>query len=215
MKIKYLGHSSFLLVSRSNQRIITDPYTPGYDLKYNPINEPADIVTVSHSHDDHNNSSVIKGNPVIIKNPGSQLIKGIEIRALSVYHDANQGTKRGRNLIFCFNIDGLNICHLGDLGHTLNPEQISWLGPVDILMIPVGGYYTINAQEATGVVQSLHPGVVIPMHFKTPKLDYPIQGVDEFLKGKNQVSRLNSSEIEFTVDALPKENRIVVLQPAL
>ncbi len=116
------------------------------------------------------------------------------------------------NLIFCFKVDGLNLCHMGDLGHQLNQQQLSEVGQVDILFIPVGGYYTIDAKEATEVVQAVKPKMIFPMHYKTSKADYPITGVDQFLKDKKNIRRLNSSEIEINKDTLPKETEVVILQ---
>ena len=215
MKIKYLGHSSLLISSKDNVKIITDPYTPGHGIAYKAINESADIVTITHNHGDHNNIASVKGSPAILREAGSKTIKGIEIKSVSLYHDAAQGSQRGVNLAFCLKVDGITVCHLGDLGHTLKPEQISAIGQVDILLIPVGGFFTIDAKEASVVAKSLKSKVIIPMHYKTPKADFPIAAVDEFLKDKKNVRRLNSSEVEFNSDTLPKETEIIVLQPAL
>jgi L-ascorbate metabolism protein UlaG (beta-lactamase superfamily) len=215
VKIKYLAHSSFLITSNGNVRIITDPYNVGQGLSYGPINETADIVTVSHGHSDHNNAAAIEGSPVILKEAGSRTIKGIEIRSIPVYHDEAHGTKRGNNLIFCFKIDELNICHLGDLGHPLNRQELSDLGQVNVLMIPIGGFFTIDAKEADSVARSIGAMAIIPMHYKTAKTDYPIKPVGEFMKQKKNVREVNSSEVKFTKDTLPREAEIIVLQPAL
>ena len=128
MQIKWLGHSSFLITSQDKNKIITDPYTVGRGINYNPINESADIVTVSHNHGDHNNAGAIKGNPRILNEAGSQTVKDIEIKTVPVFHDEAQGSKRGNDLIFCFKVDGMNLCHMGDLGHQLNQQQLSEIG---------------------------------------------------------------------------------------
>jgi L-ascorbate metabolism protein UlaG (beta-lactamase superfamily) len=214
MLIKWFGHASFLIVSRDQVKIITDPYTVGRGINYLPINETADIVTKSHDHGDHNNIRAIKGNPSILSNAGPQAVKNFEIKAVPAYHDEAEGSKRGSDLIFCMKVDGMNLCHLGDLGHQLSPQQLKEIGQVDILFIPVGGYYTIDAREATAVVQSIQPKMVLPMHYKTPKSDYPIAGVEEFLKGKSNVRRVNGSEIEIQKNHLPKTTEILVLEPA-
>lgn len=214
MKIKYLGHASFLITSRDGKKIITDPYTPGKGMKYDPISDSADIVTCSHGHDDHNNAKVIKGNPVILTEACSQTIKGIPVKTVGAFHDEAGGSKRGNNLIFCFKMDGLNLCHLGDLGHPLSPQQLADIGPVDVLFIPVGGFFTIDAMKATAVAESLKPGIVFPMHYKTSKSDYPIAGVDEFLKDKKNIRRLDSSEIELDRAKLPAETEFIVLKSA-
>lgn len=212
MQIKWLGHASFLITSKDKNKIVTDPYTVGGGINYKPINESADIVTMSHGHGDHNNAKSIKGNPKILKEAGSYTVKDIEIKTVPVFHDEDQGSKHGKNLIFCFKVDGLNLCHMGDLGHQLNQQQLSEVGQVDILFIPVGGYYTIDAKEATEVVQAVKPKMIFPMHYKTSKADYPITGVDQFLKDKKNIRRLNSSEIEINKDTLPKETEVVILQ---
>jgi L-ascorbate metabolism protein UlaG (beta-lactamase superfamily) len=215
MKIKWLGHASFLIISEEGTRIITDPYSVSGGISYAPITESADAVTVSHEHGDHNNSGVVKGSPHEIRGEGISKVKGIEFKGIASYHDAGKGSQRGTNTIFCFAVDGINICHLGDLGHLLSDKQIMDIGPVDIVLVPVGGYFTIDAEQATAVSQSLEARVVIPMHYKTAGCGYPISGVDEFLKGKKNVRRLDASEIEFGRDKLPEQTEIVVLRHAL
>ncbi len=215
MKIKWLGHASFLITSDSGIRIITDPYTTGGPLTYGEIKESADIVTVSHDHSDHNNSAAVRGNPKIIKGAGSAEVKGIAFEGIPTAHDEAGGSKRGYNTIFCFEVDGLKLCHAGDLGHTLGKKEIDEIDKVDILLIPVGGYYTIDANVATEVCDKLKPKVIIPMHYKTDKCSYPISTVDGFLKGKKDVSRLNTSEIEFKPGKLPATTQIIVLKSAL
>jgi L-ascorbate metabolism protein UlaG (beta-lactamase superfamily) len=214
MQIKWLGHASFLITARDKKRILTDPYTAGNGINYGPINESSDIVTKSHNHSDHNNTKAIKGNPIILAEAGLHSAQGIELRAIPVFHDEVQGSKRGNDLIFCFKMDGMKLCHLGDLGHLLDKQQLSAIGPVDILFIPVGGYFTIDAKEATAVARSINPKLIFPMHYKTPKTEYPIAGVDEFLKDKKNVRRMNSIEFEVSQDKVPKETEIIVLNSA-
>ncbi len=212
MKIKWLGHASFLITSKDNIRIITDPYMAGKGLNYRPINEAADIVTVSHSHGDHNNAAAVKGSPKTLNEPGSQVIKGVALKTISSFHDETRGSQRGNNLIFCFKVDGMNLCHLGDLGHELSRQQISEIGPVDVLFIPVGGYFTIDAEQATRIVEAIKPKVIFPMHYKNPKVDYPITGLERFSKGKKNLRKLNSSEIEIEKENLEEGPEIVVLE---
>jgi L-ascorbate metabolism protein UlaG (beta-lactamase superfamily) len=214
MFIKWLGHSSFLITSQDGKKIITDPFHNGHGLNYNPLDESADIVTSSHEHGDHNNVKAIKGNPIILTDPGNNTLKGIDIKAIPAFHDETGGSQRGNDLIFCFKVDGMNLCHMGDLGHQLNQQQISQIGPVEILFIPVGGFFTINAQQASMVAQAIKPRSIFPMHYKTPKTEYPISGIDEFLKNKKNVRRINSAEIEIKKESLPSETEIIVLQSA-
>ena len=215
MRIKYLAHASFLIISQANKRIITDPYYTGKGLNYRDINESADIVTISHGHSDHNNIGAIKGNPIIVKEAASKNVKDIYVKGIPAFHDEAGGSKRGNNLIFCFTVDGIDICHLGDLGHSLTERQLADIGHVDILMIPVGGFFTIDAEEAAAVARSIGAKAIFPMHYKTAKADYSIKSVDEFLQNKNNIRRIKSSEIEITRDTLPSEMQIFVLQPAL
>lgn len=213
MKIKWLGHAAFLITTEKGTRILTDPYKTGNDLRYGDINEAADIVTVSHEHFDHNNVAAVKGKPQVVKD--STEIKGIKFKGTPTYHDDAAGKKRGKNTLFCIEADGLNLCHLGDLGHTLDSKQVAALGKVDILMVPVGGFFTIDAATATKVCDQIKPRVIIPMHFRNEKCQFPLAGVTEFTGGKSNVKQMDGSEVEFRAKELPKETQILVLKPAL
>jgi len=215
MKVKWLGHSCFLITSEGGTRLITDPYTVGAGINYSAIRESADVVTVSHEHGDHNNVSAVPGKPQVIKGSGTKNAAGIEFKGIATYHDDSRGREKGANTVFCFTIDGIRLCHLGDLGHLLSQEQVASIGAVDILFIPVGGFFTIDAAAASEVCQQLKPKVIIPMHYRTPRCDYPISTVDSFLKEKERVKRWDKSEGEFRAGGLPAESEIVVLQPAL
>jgi L-ascorbate metabolism protein UlaG (beta-lactamase superfamily) len=216
MKVTWLGHASFLLVSSAGVRIITDPYTPGmYGLDYDDVNESADIVAVSHEHGDHNNVAAVKGNPQIIRGAGSHEAKGITFRGVAAYHDASKGGERGENTMFCFAVDGVNVCHVGDLGHELDDDAVAEIGQVDLLLLPVGGNFTIDAKVAGHVCEKLRPKVVIPMHFKNDRCPtFPVAEVDEFLGACSNVKTLEGSEVEITADALPAATETIVLQPA-
>ena len=213
MNIKYLGHACFLITSDAGMRIITDPYETGGGLSYGEITESADIVAVSHEHSDHNNVAAVGGNPKVVR--GKARVKGIDFGAIPCYHDDAGGKARGKNTIFCFEVDGIKVCHLGDLGHRLSGTQVAELGEVDILLVPVGGFFTIDARGAIELCGRIKPRVVIPMHYKTSKCDYPIAGVERFLQGKEEVTRSGVSEAEFKSGELPPPTQIVVLKPAL
>ena len=217
MKIKWLGHAAFLITSDSGVKIITDPYTPGgLGLNYGEIKESADVVTVSHEHGDHNNAASVGGNPEVVREASPVEIKGVKFSGLPTYHDNADGSQRGKNTIFCFEVDGIRVCHIGDLGHQLTDKQVADLGKVDILLVPVGGNFTIDAAVATEVSSQLAPWVIIPMHYNNERCNaFPVAGVDEFLKGKAGVSRLDASEVEFKAGELPANAQIIVLQPAL
>jgi L-ascorbate metabolism protein UlaG (beta-lactamase superfamily) len=184
-------------------------------LTYGEITESADIVTVSHGHTDHCNVAAVRGNPEVVRRTGKSTAKGIEFNGIASYHDDAGGTMRGGNIIFCFELDGIRVCHLGDLGHLLDDRQLKEISSVDILLIPVGGFYTIDAKAATEVCDQLKPRVIIPMHYRTEKSFPEISGVDEFIKGRNNVTRRDSSEVEFERGKLPAASQIIVLKPAL
>jgi L-ascorbate metabolism protein UlaG (beta-lactamase superfamily) len=217
MKVKWLGHACFLLTSESGLRIMTDPYESGvFGLEYAPPSVGTDIVTVSHDHADHNNVADVKENPQIVQGVGSQEAKGIQFKGIASAHDESSGKERGSNTIFCFTLDGINVCHLGDLGHDLPDQTAAEIGGVDVLMIPVGGNFTIDAAVANGVCQKLAPKVVIPMHFKNDRCPgFPVAGVEEFTQGREQVRTITDSEVELKKEQLPTATETIVLQPAL
>lgn len=214
MKLKWLGHACFLITSEKGLRIITDPYPQGSGLNYSPINEPADIVVVSHDHFDHNSVSSVPGKPEIVTGSGTKTAKGIQFKGIASHHDESGGKERGSNTVFCFSVDGMKLCHLGDLGHRLSKEQIAEIGAMDILFVPIGGVFTVDAKMASTVSDDVKPKVVIPMHCKTSKCDWPLNTVEDFLAGKKNIKKLDSSEAEFKLGELPKVTEIVVLQPA-
>jgi len=213
MKIRFLGHAAFLITSDKGIKIITDPYKPGCfggGIKYGAIEEPADIVTISHEHDDHNDTN-IKGKPAFVRGAGKKEIKGITIDGLEVYHDKDKGSQRGKNTIFNISVENLNVVHLGDLGHTLTKTEADKIGMVDVLLVPVGGYFTIDAKDAETIVNTLKPKIVIPMHFKTDKCGFPIAPVEDFTKNK-EVEKIDG-EVEIKKENLPTKTTIYVLIP--
>ncbi len=215
MKIKYIGHSCFLVTTDNGTRIITDPYEPGcYDgaMRYRPVGEEADIVLVSHGHPDHCHVESVSGHPKVVQKAGAAAVEDVNILGVSTYHDTSEGSERGTNVIFRLEADGLSLVHVGDLGHTLDEATAHQLKPVDILMMPVGGFFTIGSEEMDALIDALQPGLVIPMHFKTAAVDFPIAPVDDFLSGRGKVVRQGESEVE--VDAFSLPEGILVLEPA-
>jgi L-ascorbate metabolism protein UlaG (beta-lactamase superfamily) len=215
MRINYLGHSTFLITTANNTRIITDPYSPDSRLTHSRINEPAEVATVSHNHRDHAGAESLPGNPQIIKRTGTTTTAGIEFRGIASFHDEFRGNERGSNIIFCFEVDGLRVCHLGDLGHLLDESQTKEIGKVDVLMVPVGGNYTLDARTAHQVCRQLQPRVIIPMHYATDKGLDDINGVDDFIDETPNVMQTNTSDIELRQGALPIAIQTIVLKAAL
>lgn len=223
MHIKYLAHSAFLVTTEAGVRVLFDPYQSGGfggALKYGPIREPADVVVTSHRHADHGHTVGLAGKHTVIDGlqlaeQGPRSVAGVSLCAVHTYHDQNKGRDRGENAVIILEADGLRVCHCGDLGHVLTPAQVEGAGRVDVLLLPVGGHFTIDAAEATQVMQQLQPRITIPMHFKTPKVDFPIAPVEKFLAGKTNVRRPGGSELQVTAGSLPSAPEIVVLDPSL
>ena len=210
MKIKWVGHSSFLIESERGIKIITDPFdeTLGYKLPRIKVN----IITVSHEHFDHNYVRGVKGRSVVFKGVVNRESHKMEFRGISSYHDSVYGGQRGTNTIFVIKADGLNLCHLGDLGHILDSDKLDEIGTIDILFIPVGGFYTIYSSQATQIIKDIKPNIAVPMHYKTEAIKFSIDPVEIFLSDKDNVQRLESSEFEITKGTLPKNTQIYVLQ---
>jgi L-ascorbate metabolism protein UlaG (beta-lactamase superfamily) len=218
VKVKWLGHSAFLLTAADGTSIVTDPYVPGSfsgAIKYGPIREPADAATVSHHHQDHDGVSHLPGKPRVFEGKGTFKAGPISISGIDTFHDANEGAGRGRNTVFVFEADGLRVCHCGDLGHVLTVHQAAAIGKVDVLLVPVGGTFTVDAAAAHKVVEQLAARVTIPMHYKTDRLGFDIAGVDGFLQGKANVRRVGAPEVELSADKLPPAPEIWVLEHAL
>jgi L-ascorbate metabolism protein UlaG (beta-lactamase superfamily) len=206
--ITWLGLSCFRI--RGNQAIIiTDPFPPG--LGYTLGKQTADIVTVSHQHPSHSYDQGISGEHRLLRGPGEYEISGVLILGIAAYHDAVKGQSRGKNTLYLMEIDGVAVCHLGDIGHVLSDEQVEEMGNVDILMLPVGGVSTINAAMAAEIIRKLEPKAVLPMHYKTPKTDRELEPVENFLKemGLGQVE----SRPKFSVSKsnLPISTQVILL----
>jgi L-ascorbate metabolism protein UlaG (beta-lactamase superfamily) len=217
MKIKWYGHSAFQITTDSGTRIIIDPYDPGAfggSLVYGRITDEADIVLTSHNHGDHNYIKDIKGTFAHIKKAGQYEEKGVKIKAIPTFHDKSNGQERGANLVFVVSADDMVVVHLGDLGHVLDSRTLQNVGSADILLVPVGGFFTIDAKEATKVMNDINPAITIPMHYKTEGIVMPINGLEGFTKDKN-VKAVNVSEIVITKAMLPKSKEIIVLRHAL
>ena len=191
--------------------MVTDPYNKETFGRMMPMVK-ADIVTVSHFHPDHCSTEKISGSPFIIDGPGEYEKKGVEILGIASFHDKKNGSERGENTIYVYRMDGLKTCHLGDLGGKLSDKQVERLNEVDILMVPVGGIYTLNAEEAVLVVEQLEPKIVIPMHFKTRDLSFELEPLEKFLKeiGKENITPIG--KLTVTPSSLPEEMEVIWLK---
>lgn len=212
MNIKWLGHSCFKLTAENGTKIVIDPYHNMLGYKLKEID--AHIVTTSHDHFDHNNVGAIKGNFVHIKDSGTFLQRGIGIKGVQTFHDNVSGAERGKNMVYIFTLDGLNVCHCGDLGHLLNLQQINEIGKVDILLLPIGGRAVLDASSAVEVMNQLNPAVVIPMHYRTKALGilgYIFGKVDTFITASKKEAK-NYKELDINVSNIKDFPGISVLQ---
>jgi len=214
MEITHLGHSSFKIRGKS-ATVVTDPFSPEMiGLKFPKVE--ANIVTVSHQHEDHNCAANVSGAPIVVAGPGEYEISGVKIIGVGTYHDEMQGAKRGRNTIYHIEMDGLSIVHTGDLGHKLEEKEMEFLDGVDILMVAVGGFYTIGPEEAAYLVSKLEPAIIIPMHYKEKKGNQTfyadLASVDEFLTQMGKGSVTPVPKLNITKDKLPAESTIVILE---
>ena len=214
MEISYFGLSAFKLKG-SVAAVVTDPYSRETGLKLPKV--AAEIVTVSHDHFDHNYVKGVGGTskrpePLVVRAPGEYEAEGVSIYGYPSWHDIKEGAERGKNGLFLIYIDGVRVLHLGDLGHTLTEKQVENLGDVDVLLVPVGGEYTIGVKEAVKIIEAIQPSMVVPMHYKIPGLVTSFDklvGVDEFVKEVGEVKR----EEKLTVNRgeLPESTEYVVL----
>jgi L-ascorbate metabolism protein UlaG (beta-lactamase superfamily) len=198
------------MTDKSGTRILTDPYDPSIGKELEPVE--ADIVTISHEHHDHSYLHAIKNKPEIVNKVGEFNINGIRIRGFLTKHDDKDGALRGENRMYLFYIDGMRVLHAGDLGAIPPQSTLNDIGEIDVLLVPIGGTYTINSLQALELANLLKPKVVIPMHYKTKNFMPMLDGVDNFLRqSKNcRIHRLNESLATLEPDYLG-EDRILVL----
>ena len=213
MKIRYLGHSSFKLTESTGISVVTDPYDDSVGYTYPAVS--ADAVTVSHRHYDHDAVKKVVGNPVVLDGETAYILKdSVEISSIKSFHDEVRGKKRGENIIFKFRMDGLDICHLGDLGEDCSSDLIEMILPVNVLLIPVGGTYTIDAAMAKEYVDRIMPDIVIPMHYRAKGCKLDIDKVDDFLDefdGENVAIIEEGDEIEISRDDLDGEQTTIIV----
>lgn len=209
MEIQYFGHAAFKITGK-DITIITDPFD-AKTVGYSPIRQSADVVTVSHDHFDHNYLSAVSGNPLIFNSPGEYEVRGTEFRGVRVPHDDKGGNERGYVTAFVIEVDGMKICHLGDIGDELSSEQLEQIDDIDILLIPVGGVYTIDAEQAARIISEVEPRIVIPMHYGTKEGKIKLDGVDKFLHEMG-VSPEVKERLRVSKMDLPEELEVIVLE---
>ena len=183
MIITWQGHSCFKLqdkVGSDGVTVATDPFDKEVGLKV--PNFEADIVTISHQHGDHNNVAALRGNPFVVDCAGEYDRKGVLIEGIDSFHDEKNGAERGGNIIYRIEIDDISVAHLGDLGHALTDAQLEKLVGTDILLIPVGGYKSLDAKKAVEVISQIEPRIVIPMHYKTKDVKFDLDSIEKFIK---------------------------------
>lgn len=212
MLITWLGQSCFKIQDKTGSEgitVVTDPYeTAQIGLKM-PSFE-ADVITVSHDHKDHNCISALRGKPYVIDCAGEYDVKNVMVEGVASFHDEKQGAELGNNIIYRIEMDGITICHLGDLGHVLEAKQLDRLQGIDILLIPVGGKYTIDADRAVEVINLIEPRIVIPMHYKVPGLKVDIAAVDAFVK-EFGVKPTYEDKLKIAKKELPAEDTELVI----
>lgn len=208
MTINYIGHSCFLLRGNNGTSLVTDPFGD-VGLSFPRIR--CDVVTVSHGHFDHSNVGAVGGDPVVLSEAGKFSVAGMDIEAKECFHDDANGSKRGKNLIFTVCLDGVTVCHLGDLGQRADENILRSIGRPDVLLIPVGGNYTIDGEEAAKYVRAVRPAAVIPMHYYVEGLKVDIADESRFLKAMGgKFSR--QKEAVFERNNLPSDQKIIIME---
>ena len=208
MEITWLGHSCFRIRGRE-AAIVTDPCPPssGYT-----IGKPtAHIVTVSHAHENHSYVKAVAGKPVLINRPGEYEIHGAFVTGIRTYHDEEKGATRGTNVSFVVEMEGIRVCHLGDLGHTPTPDQVEEMSGVGVLLLPVGGQTTIDGAAAAEVVNLIEPALVIPMHYRTEVTRSDLAPLDRFLKEMGAKDLEPQPKLAVTRSSLPQETQVMLL----
>jgi len=209
IEITWLGHSCFR-VKGKEATLLADPYDES--IGYSLGKPRANIVTSSHPHPGHGFTSGVGGEPRIVRGPGEYEISGVFITGIATFHDAEEGRERGRNTIYLIEMEDMTLCHLGDLGHPLSTEQVAEIASVEVLLVPVGGFSTIDAATAAETVRLLQPRIVIPMHFQTEALRFQLAPVDRFLREMGIKAGLSAQpRLSITKAGLSEETQVVVL----
>lgn len=211
MRITWFGHACFRLSGRT-AAVVTDPYDLSIGIA--PAEElAADVVTVSHGHYDHANVALVRGIPAVVRGAGTFAVAGVHIEGVGTYHDEAGGAKRGENVVYVIEIDGVRVCHLGDLGHPLSSDQVAALGRVDVLLVPVGGTYTLDGRAAADTVRAVRPAYAVPMHYRVRGLTIAIDGVEPFLAAVGEPHAGTAAHLDVRLPLEGKATQVVVLEP--
>jgi len=228
MKLTFIGHACFLCETTTGVRVLLDPYRPGaFDgrIALRPFLEPVDIVASTHSHLDHFHLDPAFGRPEIVRwhrlsgesaigSHEVQTVRGVEFLGLDLPHGAEPGHPAGRVTGLRLALDGLRVFHPGDLGRPLTPDEMDLLGPVDILLVPVGGTFTIGPEDARTLISTLRPAVAVPMHYRMERVvDLRLRPLDDFLTWYPDHEQVAQQPVEFTKETLPRPTRVLVLPP--
>ncbi len=213
MEITFLGHSSFRLKGKT-AAVVTDPFDPEMvGLKFPRV--VADIVTISHHHEDHNRAELVKGVKRVVSGPGEYEIMDVSIIGIATFHDEKKGGKRGKNTVYIYEIDGLRLAHLGDLGHKLPEKILERIGDIDLLMVPVGGEYTIGPTEAVEIARAIEPKIIIPMHYQMPGLNpttfAKLLSTEPFL-AEIGLPVEKTSKLSVRKESLVEESKVILLE---
>jgi L-ascorbate metabolism protein UlaG (beta-lactamase superfamily) len=211
LDVTWLGHGCFRLRGRS-AAVVTDPYPPAIGLKLSRLD--ADLVTVSHEHENHNYTQVVR-DAYEIRGPGEYEVAGVSVIGVPTYHDAEKGAKHGRNTVYLIEIDDVRVCHLGDLGHKLDDAEAEAISAPDVLLVPVGGHTAIDAAQAAEVVRQLEPRYVVPMHYAIPGLKLQLDSLDRFLKEMAVTASEPQPKLSVQKSSGEYDTKVVVLEPKI
>jgi L-ascorbate metabolism protein UlaG (beta-lactamase superfamily) len=210
LDVTWLGHGCFRLRGRS-AAVVTDPYPPAIGLKLARMD--ADLVTVSHAHENHNFTQVVRDGAYEIHGPGEYEVAGVSVIGVPTFHDAAKGATHGRNTVYLIEIDDMRVCHLGDLGHKLDDAEAEAIASPDVLLVPVGGRTAMNAAQAAEVVRQLEPRYVVPMHYAIPGLKLELDTIDRFLKEMGVTAAEAQPKLTVQRSSGEYDTKVVVLEP--
>jgi L-ascorbate metabolism protein UlaG (beta-lactamase superfamily) len=211
LDVTFLGHSCFRLRGKA-AAVVTDPYPPTIGLKLSRMD--AELVTISHEHENHSYTQVVRDGAYEIRGPGEYEVAGVSVIGVPTYHDGEKGARHGRNTVYLIEIDEVRVCHLGDLGHKLDDTEAESVASPDVLLVPVGGRSAMNGAQAAEVVRQLEPRYVVPMHYAVPGLKLQLDPIDRFLKEMGVTASDPQPKLSVQKSSVTEyETRVVVLEP--